>query len=377
MVLRNCTLFPDDPHSCDIIVIVRKTMGSLSFIGCLFIIVVIWLFKKYQIFTQRLILYLSIAAFLDSIAFLMPGFVPDGTLCEFQAWWLSFFDWSVLLWACCITFNLYQNAIKDVQTERYEIFYHIISWGVPLIFACLPFIGDHYGPAGVWCWIDADSSRSQIWRFTIWYIPMWCLLAVMLITYIYIVVKLRREVSRWEGTYRAEDERQKEMLKKDIKLLRAYPVVYMALAVFPSINRIQNAFNDNRLFWLLLLHTICSPLNGALNALVFAFDRETLRLLTWSAVKDAVFQRTHGTTHLITEYTFTQTTGSSSSSAASDNNVATINDEGPTASDTPTVVASNTSIQADKLGIDQESSATNHGADNVRERATYGSTDVV
>lgn len=28
-----------------------------------------------------------------------------------------------------------------------------------------------------------------------------------------------------------------EMLKKDIKLLRAYPVVYMVLSIFPSINR--------------------------------------------------------------------------------------------------------------------------------------------
>jgi hypothetical protein len=27
-----------------------------------------------------------------------------------------------------------------------------------------------------------------------WYIPMWCLLALMLVTYIYVVVKLRREV---------------------------------------------------------------------------------------------------------------------------------------------------------------------------------------
>ncbi|CAB3992689.1 cyclic AMP receptor A [Paramuricea clavata] len=356
-------------------------MGSLSFIGCFFIIVVIWLFKKYQIFTQRLILYLSIAAFLDSIAYVMPGFVPDGTLCEFQAWWLSFFDWSVLLWACCITFNLYQNAIRGVQTERYEILYHVVSWGVPLIVACFPFIGDHYGPAGVWCWIDADSSNSQIWRFTTWYIPLWCLLALMLITFIYIVAKLRREVSRWEGTYRAEDERQKEMLKKDIKLLRAYPVVYMALAIFPSINRIQNAYDKHPWFWLLLLHTMTSPLNGAINALVFTFDRETLGLLTWSSVKDAVFQRTHLTTHLISEYTFTQTTGSSSSSAASVNNGHTVDDEATnddsTTVESTTVDTKASSIQADNLVNDQDTPIVREGADNVRERTTYGTTDVV
>ena len=36
-----------------------------------FVIALIWLFKKYKFFVQRLILYLSVAAFLSSIAYIL------------------------------------------------------------------------------------------------------------------------------------------------------------------------------------------------------------------------------------------------------------------------------------------------------------------
>ena len=29
-------------------------------------------------------------------------------------------------------------------------YYHLVSWGIPLVVACLPFINNHYGPAGAW-----------------------------------------------------------------------------------------------------------------------------------------------------------------------------------------------------------------------------------
>ncbi|XP_046854184.1 G-protein coupled receptor 1-like isoform X2 [Xenia sp. Carnegie-2017] len=315
MTQRNCTVFPNDPDLCDIIVAVRQAMGSLSLIGCLFIIVVIWLFKKNQIFTWRLILYLSIAACLNSITFLMPGFLSEGPLCNFQAWWLTFFIWAVVLWACCITFNLYQNAIRTMRTEKYERIYHFISWGVALVASCIPFIGNHYGPADMWCWIHGKSSRAQVMRF---YIPLWCMIAYMLLTYFVIVWKLRRMVDRYGGTYSPELERQREFLRKDVKLLRAYPLVYMVLSIFPSVNRIQNAFDDKKIFGLLLMQTISSPLFGVVSALVFTFDKETRKLLTWSSFKNAIYQRMHARPGIVSEYPIIQTTGSVLSRVTSD-----------------------------------------------------------
>lgn len=79
-----------------------------------------------------------------------------------------------------------------------------------------------------------------------------------------------------------------------MKLLRLYPIVYLLANFFPLINRIQNASSsgrhDNPVFVLTLLHALTNPLQGALNALVYGCDKETLSKLTWTHIKSAVMQ---------------------------------------------------------------------------------------
>lgn len=283
-----CPLFPDNPGHCDALIHVRRGVSSISLIGCLFMIVVIWLFKKHVAFSQRLILYLSIAAFFDSIAYLMGDIRPDGPTCDFQAWWLSFFDWCVLMWVCIITFNLFMNVVKTKNIERFEIPLHVLGWVVPAIISFLPFAGNHYGPAGAWCWIVNDLG----WRFGIWYGPLFIAIAVLVVTYIYIIVTLNRRLSTWHGTYDPDSERQAAMLKEDIKSLRAYPFIYLAASIFPLINRIQNAAApDDPVFALVILAALTAPLHGAMNAIVFGMDRETLRKLTPTQIKVAFMAR--------------------------------------------------------------------------------------
>ncbi|KAL4220149.1 hypothetical protein ACF0H5_020561 [Mactra antiquata] len=281
----SCPIFPDNPDHCTVIINVRRVFASISLIGCVFIILVIWLFRKYIAFSQRMILYLSLAAFLNSISYLMGELHPAGPLCSFQAFWMSYFDWSVLLWVSCITLNLTINVLWSKTTEKYEWLYHVVSWGVSLVMSVLPFIGNKYGPAGAWCWV-VDDWR---WRVGVWYGPLFGMLLIMVVVYIYISCVLSRKVSTWEGTYDPDTERNKQMLKEDIKPLRAYPFVYLATSLFPLINRIQNAVDvSNPVFALVLLASISSPSQGAINAVVFGMDRETFRRLTPSNIKVAL-----------------------------------------------------------------------------------------
>ncbi|CAC5423333.1 GCR1 [Mytilus coruscus] len=292
-----CTIFPDNPHQCDVVIAVRRTTGALSLVGCFFMIVVIWLFKKYTNFQLKKKNF--IAAFFVSIAYLMGGLVPDGATCHFQAWFLQFFDFSVLLWVACITFNLFMNVVRRTTTEKFEWLYHVFCWGVSLVLSLLPFINDHYGPAGAWCWIESDVG----WRVGIYYGPLFVILIGLVITYLYIVYSLYRKASSWQGTYDPDTERQKQMLKEDIKPLTAYPFVYIAVSIFPLINRIQNAVAPNSpVFALVVLQALSSPLQGAVNAVVYGLDRETFSRLTPSQLKIAIqrkFQREEG----IQEYT--------------------------------------------------------------------------
>ncbi|VDI25966.1 Hypothetical predicted protein [Mytilus galloprovincialis] len=229
----------------------------------------------------------------------MGGLVPDGATCHFQAWFLQFFDFSVLLWVACITFNLFMNVVRRTTTEKFEWLYHVFCWGVSLVLSLLPFINDHYGPAGAWCWIESDIG----WRVGIYYGPLFVILIGLVITYLYIVYSLYRKASSWQGTYDPDTERQKQMLKEDIKPLTAYPFVYIAVSIFPLINRIQNAVApDSPVFALVVLQALSSPLQGAVNAVVYGLDRETFSRLTPSQIKIAIqrkFQRNEG----IQEYT--------------------------------------------------------------------------
>lgn len=276
-------------------------------------IFIIWLFKRYVVFAQRLILYLSCAALLDSIAYLMSSDIDDGPMCNFQGWWLTFFDWMVLLCVSCLTFNLFMNVIKQTVTERYEWLYIGICVFIPLLVSCLPFTTDRYGPAGAWCWIVEDIG----WRIGIWYGPLFVIIVFMMVIYGYIIYTLSRKASSWEGTYDPNTERQHRLLKEDIKPLRVYPFIYLAVSIFPLINRIQNAFSpENHVFVLVLLSSISSPLHGALNAVVFGMDKETFHKLRFSEIKLALFNRQSRQT--VREYPHYATFGSALEGLMSD-----------------------------------------------------------
>ena len=116
---------------------------------------------------------------------------------------------AVLSWVCCITFNIWRamrfamrGDIADerllgsrewcvlvsfslLKKQRYdnEFFchwplsfvcllvlfvpcvcrcYHLISWGVPLVVATLPFSEGVYGPAGPWWWVITGLNRKNL-----------------------------------------------------------------------------------------------------------------------------------------------------------------------------------------------------------------------
>lgn len=203
---------------------------------------------------------------------------------------MSYFDWSVLCWVCCVSFNLWLLAIKKVYKKEYEKWYHIICWGVPFFWAVIPFVGDHYGPAGVWCWID---NNSYAWRFGVWYVPLFILIIAMVITNSYIVWTVYRQASEWEGTYSQQHETDMRLLKEEVKRLLAYPLIYLVLSICPLIFRIQNASHRNgpTNYPLLILTVIFGPLQGACNAIAFAMDKETWKRLTWTEIKLALRTR--------------------------------------------------------------------------------------
>ncbi|KAJ7381325.1 hypothetical protein OS493_001448 [Desmophyllum pertusum] len=292
-MVDNCTLFMDKQHYCTVIYAVKQTVSSLELIGSLFIIFVIWLFKTYKYFHQRLILALSVAALCGSISFMLTG-VPQerGTLCEFQAWLITYFVLAILFWVCCITFNILR-ALRGDRAKRLERYYHLISWGVPLVVASLPFSEGVYGPAGPWCWVAGDVEHSAIWRFAIYYIPLFICIIGLFVAYAYIFVTHRRQAKRWEGIHSRNDtagHERRKLWMNHVNSLMAYPFIYLVLSLAPFIHRVYNAISPEPSFVLILLHVISIPLTGLINAIAFGINKDTLGKLNWGDMK-AAFQQ--------------------------------------------------------------------------------------
>ncbi|XP_062313640.1 si:dkey-100n23.5 [Osmerus eperlanus] len=286
-----CVFFNTDSedYRCVVILAVKRATGTFSLIGCFFMLFVIWLLRRYHSLAQKMILSLTIAAFFDSIAYVMSESHPEGSLCNFQAWWLTYFDWSALAWVCLITFNLYLNLVREMSTNRFEILYHAMAWGVPLVMATLPLLRGYYGPAGAWCWIT-DSHVA--WRFGIWYVPLFTLILLMICCYTRIIYVANERMQSWFGTFNPERERRKVSLAKETKHLKWYPSVYLLVSLFPLINRLHNAvYPQEPLFPLTLLHVLFAPLHGLANAFVFGLDRDTWSLLSPTGIQLALQSR--------------------------------------------------------------------------------------
>ncbi|XP_037344647.2 si:dkey-100n23.5 isoform X3 [Pungitius pungitius] len=100
-----------EDYQCVLILRVKRATGTFSLVGCVFMLFVIWLLRRYHSLAQKMILSLTVAAFFDSVAYVMGDSHPEGALCDFQACWLTYFDWSALAWVCLITLNLYLNLV--------------------------------------------------------------------------------------------------------------------------------------------------------------------------------------------------------------------------------------------------------------------------
>lgn len=126
------------------------------------------------------------------------GDVGDSGACVFQAFTMTWLDYSVLLWVCCLTHSLYVNVVVRAASEGYEQRYKWISWGLPLGIAMIPLLASSYGPAGSWCWITNDAPGL---RFALWYIPLFVAIIGLFLANGFLFKKVSDKTKQWEGTF--------------------------------------------------------------------------------------------------------------------------------------------------------------------------------
>lgn len=229
-----------------------------------------------------MVLWLSVSSALQSIAYIIPFPKDNDHLCDFQAWFVSFTDWLIALWICIIAFNLYQSVVLQKRNViMYEKYYHLIAWLLSITIATIPLLisgNEVYGPAGAWCWI---VKEHQDWRVVTWYGPLLIFFIYVIVMYLYIIITLSKLNTNQIAFYHREGEDDiRNKWKASLRLSR-YPLIFIVLWVIPIINRIQNwIMDDDGIFTLVILHTICVSMQGTINSIVYCFDENILKYCT-------------------------------------------------------------------------------------------------
>ncbi len=302
------------PYGTESYVAVAALSAGLAFISILLILTVIFImviFKKLRFFSQRLILYLAITAILVNVGIILHrvDYLNQTTdfyvrFCEFGGYLDLTSNWMLLIAVSCIIAYSTIAIFFSKSAEKYELLYLFLIFIFPLFFTWIPFIKNTYGRAGAWCWIKSEERDANCttnifgsWlQYTLWFVPLYVFLIVLIILYIMILIKLYRRKKNWPL------KTDKVHIKRDLVPLIAYPLIFFLLNIIPFINRTYNSLNEQPLLGLWFLAAMSNPSVGAWIALACALDPETRKRLTIPQLQMATMELFKKST-VVQEYT--------------------------------------------------------------------------
>ena len=287
----------------------RSVIGLFSAVCCALVIFIIVLFKKYTFYTQRLILYLAIAAMIHAFSFCLtrvnyssPRPIDDD-YCKFGALLNHYTAANEVLSVFFMTLNLVVKAVCNRSTVKAEPFIVVAIFLLPATWCWVPYLlEDGYGTSKGWCSIrtlnvDCTPYRYEAWlQFGLRYIPLYSLMFITIISIMLVGIRVNMKSMKWVGRWDTVNSEVRENLKREIFSIIWYPVIFILFNIFSLINQIYSTINPNPehlpegYIVLLYLHVLTTPLRGAFIALAFALDRETRRRLRVSHCRAACLE---------------------------------------------------------------------------------------
>ena len=291
------------PTQYTVLVSIRATVAGISFFSCLAVILLIVVFKKYLFFTQRMILYLDIAALLVSLARTLNISVhlhnEDITVVDWYCTLTGFMDQycssCVVIAITCFTMDIFIQVACRCNTQRIEVLYVLLIFLFPALYCWIPFINHAYGEAGAWCWIkhlNEDCSVfkfGEILRFSLLYIPYFIIIPMLFILLLVTLCIIHFRRHDYYAQIDLQATTRRSAMHKEVRSLLWYPVLILLINLLPVATRLYEvAKPDDQPFVLWIFNSFLTPLEGTVIAVVFTLDPETRRRLTYRQLKTAV-----------------------------------------------------------------------------------------
>ncbi len=312
----NCTLYY---YNKDIIrtVILNQTISAIAVLATLFAIFIIIIFKKWQCFSQRLIIYLivttmlvSLARALERVDYLSSTYTDAHRgFCTFIGYVTLNVTWMFFFSVAFITLYLLLTVVSNWHMERYERVYVFFIFVFPWTFTWIPLVKHAYGRAGAWCWIrsiDVDTCKpiafGRVIQLVIFYIPITLVVLFEVVAYLVILCKLHSLRKRWKTSISntPEETTTNKLLRNELYSLFAYPIIHIASLIPLVAMLIYEWVTSTPSLVLWYLVAISIPTQGILFTLILTLNADTRRRLRWSHFHSAI--KNYKTSKVVSEY---------------------------------------------------------------------------
>ena len=212
---------------------VNVTIRICASIAILCSSIIVFSFFRFRLLKTKsgiLIVMLAVCDIGSNISDLFgAGNTTGSAACTVQGMWSQTFDMASIFYSFLISYVLWWNIVQISSNGKKPLLssslrnMQIAIWVVAFGLALLPLTTDSYGDAGPWCWIKASGDKvveGNIWRFSIFYIPLW----IVFICICYFYYDVHRAVMR-HASFGPSSK-----LEKFSRKLKFYPMVNVPLS---------------------------------------------------------------------------------------------------------------------------------------------------
>ncbi|OMJ91838.1 hypothetical protein SteCoe_5510 [Stentor coeruleus] len=243
--------------------------GSLSIMGCTFIIVIFFSYPSLRKLPFRLIFYLTIADLGNSIGTIMP-YMNGNIYCQIQGYFVSYFGLSSILWCAFIAHAINVAIISQQKIDKYEKIYLFLGYIMPLLTFLVLIHKEYEVSLGV-CWIKQTNKLNNehnieiILRMITYYIPLLIILIYVCAQHIRVIFAIKR------SDVLEEDSKKISLIL--IMKLKIYPMIMVMFLLPITIIRLTS-FSATPRWSLTLLADVGVGLNGFINSIVYGLTQE-------------------------------------------------------------------------------------------------------
>ncbi|XP_068098881.1 G-protein coupled receptor 157 [Hyperolius riggenbachi] len=263
---------------------------ALSFLGSALIIYTHIRWPELRSRPRQLLLFLSVADLFSAASYfygVLQNFESTTWDCVAQGALSTFSNTSSFFWTMAVALYLYLTIVHSQQSlaEHMVYWFHLISWGVPLVITvaavCLKKIGYDASYVSVgWCWINIDAEDRLMWMLLAG--KLWEILAYLVLPFLYIQIKkhigrAHRALSEYRPILSPAPVYQPRTIAD--KKLVFIPIIFIFLRIWSTIRFILTLCGSSAVHngILVILHGIGNSFQGGANCIMFVLCTRVVR----------------------------------------------------------------------------------------------------